>query len=310
MLNQNTLNQVALVTGATGFIGEHLCKTLIDSGWYVHALVRPTSNVSRLELLGESFHIHKIGFSEIGEIIDVVGSVMPDSIFHLAASQIYEHSPCDIDALLESNIRLGTQILEAMHLHGVGVFINTGTYWQHYEGYKYDPVCLYAACKKAFQDLIVYYRNVRKIKATTLLLTDTYGEEDTRKKVLALLVEAAFTSKELYLTPGEQYIDLVHVSDVVSAFLSADKLLKSGSQYADAYAVSSGRQVSIRQLARLIEEYTGDQINAKWGVRSYQPRQMMTVNMAEPRLPNWSASVSLEEGISRVAEAIKSENLL
>lgn len=310
MYSANVLKQIALVTGATGFIGQHLCKALIDGGWEVHALVRSTSNVRQLELLGESFHLHTIGSSGTQEIIDVVGAVMPDSVFHLAATQLYEHSPADIEALLESNIRLGTQILEAMYLHGVGVFINTGTYWQHYAGRNYDPVSLYAACKKAFQDLIVYYRNVRKIKATTLLLTDTYGEEDIRKKILALLIEASFTGKELDLTPGEQNIDLMHVSDVVNAFLYADKLLKSASQYEEVYSVSSGRQVSIRQLARLIEEYTGKHINAKWGARSYQPRQIMTMTMTEPKLPNWHASVSLEEGIGRVAEAIKLGDIL
>jgi nucleoside-diphosphate-sugar epimerase len=310
MFNANVSNEVALVTGATGFIGEHLCKNLINSGWDVHALVRSTSNVRRLELLGASFHLHTIGSSGTQEIIDIVGAVMPDSVFHLAATQLYEHSPADIDALLESNIRLGTQILEAMHLHGVGVFINTGTYWQNYTSRKYDPVSLYAACKKAFQDLIVYYRNVRKIKATTLLLTDTYGEEDIRKKILALLIDAAVTGKVLELTPGEQNIDLMHVSDVVNAFLYADKLLKSVSQYEEVYSVSSGRQVSIQQLARLVEKYTGEHINAKWGARSYHPMQIMTVSMIEPKLPNWHVSVSLEEGIGRVTEAIKLGNVL
>ena len=102
----------------------------------------------------------------------------------------------------------------------------------------------------------------------------------------------------------------MHVSDVVNAFLYADKLLKTASQYEEVYSVSSGRQVSIRQLARLIEEYTGKHINAKWGALSYQPRQIMAVTMTEPKLPNWCASVSLEEGIGRVAEAIKLENVL
>jgi len=295
MHTTNTPNQIALVTGATGFIGGSLCKTLIDSGWEVHALVRSTSNVRPLELLGKLFHIHIIETSETQEIIDIVGAVMPNSVFHLAATQLYEHSPADIDSLLESNIRLGTQILEAMCVHGAGIFINTGTYWQYYAGRKYDPISLYAACKKAFQDLIVYYRNVRGIKATTLLLTDTYGEEDTRKKIMTLLIEASYTGRELELTPGEQSIDLVHVSDVAHAFLYADKLLRSGCQYEDVYSVSSGRLVSIRLLARLM---------------SYPSRQIMKVTMPEPKLLNWNASVSLEEGIGRVAEAVKPHHAL
>lgn len=310
MQNANIPKQIALVTGATGFVGGCLCKKLIDNDWEVHALVRLTSNIRKLELLGGSLYIHVIRSSETQEIIDIVGEVMPSSVFHLAATQLYEHSPADIDSLLESNIRLGTQILEAMCIHAVGVFVNTGTYWQYYAGGEYDPISLYAACKKAFQDLIVYYSHVRGIKSTTLLLTDTYGEEDTRKKILTLLIEASYSRNMLDLTPGEQCIDLMHVSDVVNAFLYADMLLRSASQYEDAYSVSSGRLVSIRQLAGLIEEYTGKSINAKWGMRSYPPRQIMKVDMMEPSLPGWVASVPLEKGIARIAEAIKRRKVL
>ena len=94
----------ALVTGATGFIGGCLCKSLIDGGGEVHALVRSTSNIRQLETLGESFYVHIIRSSEMQEIIDIVGAVMPGSIFHLAATKLYEHSPADIDSLLESNM--------------------------------------------------------------------------------------------------------------------------------------------------------------------------------------------------------------
>jgi dihydroflavonol-4-reductase len=43
--------QRALVTGASGFIGGHLTRALVDRGVHVRCLVRPTSNVQRLQLL-------------------------------------------------------------------------------------------------------------------------------------------------------------------------------------------------------------------------------------------------------------------
>jgi nucleoside-diphosphate-sugar epimerase len=41
-----------LVTGATGFIGPHLAKRLVQEGYHVRALVRPVTNASALESLG------------------------------------------------------------------------------------------------------------------------------------------------------------------------------------------------------------------------------------------------------------------
>lgn len=40
---------LALVTGSTGFIGSHLCRALLDAGWQVRALHRPTSSLAALE---------------------------------------------------------------------------------------------------------------------------------------------------------------------------------------------------------------------------------------------------------------------
>jgi nucleoside-diphosphate-sugar epimerase len=69
-----------LVTGATGFIGTHLTRRLAESGHGVTCLVRPTSNVDRLEPLGVRF--------AMGDVRDA-DSLRPaveksDIIYHLA----------------------------------------------------------------------------------------------------------------------------------------------------------------------------------------------------------------------------------
>ena len=91
----------------------------------------------------------------------------------------------DIKEMINSNIMFGTQILEAMVLHSVPYFVNTGTYWQHFDGKSYNPNSLYAATKQSFQDilklacLVLYYFAVRfllnievffRIKRTVLYL--------------------------------------------------------------------------------------------------------------------------------------------
>ena len=72
----------ALVTGATGFLGAHLCQQLLSEGWQVYALCRSQQKAKALD---PSIHI------VIGDILNIesVSEKLPesmDAVFHTAAS--------------------------------------------------------------------------------------------------------------------------------------------------------------------------------------------------------------------------------
>ena len=52
--------KVALVTGATGYIGSRLAKALVGDGWKVHALLRDASDSSELEKFGKQIKLHHL----------------------------------------------------------------------------------------------------------------------------------------------------------------------------------------------------------------------------------------------------------
>src|SRR5450830_1500749 len=105
--------RVALVTGATGFVGGHLVRRLLVDGWETHAIVRPSSNATTLrDVLGSS-NVHEHDGSTSG-LINIVGSVHPLAVFHLASAVITDYVAVAIEPLIRSNILFGTQLLEAM----------------------------------------------------------------------------------------------------------------------------------------------------------------------------------------------------
>jgi nucleoside-diphosphate-sugar epimerase len=65
-----------LVTGATGFIGKHLVKTLAQQGKTIRCLVRKTSDTRYLENLGVEFHygdlLSKDSLKDIAKGINIV----------------------------------------------------------------------------------------------------------------------------------------------------------------------------------------------------------------------------------------------
>jgi nucleoside-diphosphate-sugar epimerase len=132
----------------------------------------------------------------------------------------------------------------------------------------------------------------------TVELSDTYGADDRRSKVLQLLVEAHRTQQPVGLSPGEQVVDLVHVDDVVDALLRAVPLADA---QARSYAVH-GDPVVLRDFVALVGDVLGSAVPVEWGARAYRPREMMQPWRHWPRLPGWRPTIALREGLTALLQ--------
>ena len=289
---------IALVTGATGYIGANLCAYLLQHNWTVYALVRSTSDATYLQsVTGKNVYLHQV--EEGGRNIPkVIAEAKPEVVFHVASLFLAEHKYENISELIQSNITFGTQVVDAMVKQGVNKLINVGTAWQHYNDSEYDPVCLYAATKQAFEDILTYYKNAHSLQVITLKLFDTYGPRDPRRKLLALLCNAAASGQELVMSAGEQQIDLVYLDDVMHAFACAVQELDKGRT--GSYAIASGRGVSLRELVDIMEDISGRKLNISWGGRPYRQREVMVPWNQGCALPGWKAQVPLEIGLKKL----------
>lgn len=287
----------ALVTGATGFVGSHLVDDLIRKGWEVHSLLRTSAQGDDSRQLG---HRHIWDDSTDG-LLRIMSAARPDTVFHLASLFLAQHRSEDVVPLVESNVRLGGQLLEAMSRSGVDCLVYAGTSWQHFENKPYSPVCLYAATKQAFADILRYYTEAASIRAVTLTLYDTYGPGDRRPKLFSMLRQAASNTVALEMSPGEQLLDLVYIDDVVAAFEGAHDMLHSVSMRGvEEFAVTSGRAVPLKEVVACYTRVTGKMVNINWGGRPYRAREVMVPWNCGRILPGWRAEISLEEGIRRM----------
>ena len=263
-----------LVTGATGFVGQHLLPYLEKKGHEVYALVRPSTDGSKVY----TNHLY-VFEDDIEHLASYLLENHVDGIIHLASLYIAEHKPEDIKNIVTSNVYLGTAVMEAAVKAGVKWFLNTGTIWQNYnvEPYsdRYCPVNLYAASKQAFMDMAKYYTEVSDIKFCTLKLCDTYGANDTRRKIFALFEQIAKSGECLKMSPGDQKLDIVHIDNVVRDFEALAEKLDNGEQLREEYVVSSGRQKSLKEIAKQYEIDHQVILNIEWGGRPYRKREVM-----------------------------------
>lgn len=208
-----------LITGATGYIGSHIAKKLIENGYQVCALIRKTSDIHKYPLPQTVTYAMHDGTS--ASVIEIVRSERPDCVIHTAARFIAEHNSMQLESLLTDNIVFSTSLFEGMRQSGCKYVINTTSSWEHYQGAEYDPVCLYAATKRAVTDLLKYYCEAEQIKAITLCIFDTYGPNDLRGKLIEKFFEIAQSGETLFMSGGQQQINYVYIDDVVEAYLQA-----------------------------------------------------------------------------------------
>jgi nucleoside-diphosphate-sugar epimerase len=275
--------KVAL-TGGNGFIGTHLRRRLLEGGDSVTLIPRGVGKND----LEDSFRRER-----------------PDLVIHLASYFVAEHKPEDADLLVESNLRFPLQVLEAMAGVGMKRLLNTGTSWQHYRDADYNPVCLYAATKRAFVDLLRYYEEAHGFSTVSLELFDTYGPGDRRPKLIPKILASIRDGGELSLSPGEQKVDFTYVDDVVDAYVTAarrltGRLQESGSEV---FSVRSGAAVDLRELMGIVARATGREPKVRWGERPYREREVMTPWKGGIPLPEWRARTGLEEGLRRTWRA-------
>lgn len=293
-----TEKNIALITGATGFIGSNLVHHLTTRGWEVHCFVRISSDKSVLDSSKVIFHTTDGSFESIDRVMK---SVQPDVVYHLASLFLAQHTAADIDALCASNVSFPTKLVEAMVENKVFNLVNVGTAWQHYHLKTYNPVCLYAATKEAFETILKYYIGISALKVTTLKLFDTYGPNDTRKKLFWALVNSLKNGSSLEMSPGQQKMDLVYIDDVVRAFERAGERMVSGrSRQWETFSINSKKPRTLKQVVALFEKTAGQSLSVQWGNKPYRTREVMEPWKGTPWLPGWKPTVSLEQGLKKL----------
>lgn len=287
-----------LITGGTGFVGRHLIRRS-KKEHDLCALVRPSTNLDFLKKEKIKYYIFD---DNVEKLISFMQKEKFDGVIHLASLFLTIHESRDIRNLIDSNIYLGSVILEASAKSHTKWFLNTGTFWQHYKNRDYSPVNLYAATKQALEDIAKYYIETSDINFVTIRLSDTFGPNDTRTKILNVWNKISVSGESLDMSKGAQIIDINYVDNVIDGYFQMINLLKRDRKKTlngKSFVISAKEKLSLKRLAQVFEKVMKKKLNINWGKKEYRFREVMRPWKNGKKIPGWIPRVSIEEGIKK-----------
>ena len=294
-----------LITGASGFLGQHLVKKLKEHG--SNHLYIPSSkelNLTKLEnckkaVRGKDIVIHlaaKVG--GIGYNREVPGEMF------------YE------------NIMMGAQLMHEAHSAGVKKFVALGTICCYpkftpvpfkeenlWDGYPEETNAPYGLAKKMLLVQSQAYRDQYKFNSIFLLPVNLYGPGDNfdpkSSHVIPALIkkfyEAKLKNKDEVVVwgSGRATREFLYVEDAAEAIVLATlKYNKS-----DPVNIGAGFEISIKDLAKLIKKITGFKGKLTWDKTKPdgQPRRMLDTSRARKEF-GFKSKTQFEEGLKKTIE--------
>ena len=270
-----------LITGASGFIGSHLLKKLSTLDAQIFCLVQDQSRFK----IKSGPSIEVLPYKTFDEIENLLKNIKFDYVFHLATYYSRQHIPQEIQKITNTNLTFGTYILEHIRKNE-GVFVNTDTFFYLQGTEMVIPENLYAASKAAFNEILKFYSINSKLRILNLVLTDTYGPQDPRDKLVNQMMKSMRGEDvQIFLNNPDKEISLIHVDDTVEALISVMEKSQAifGDQKYRSYSLQPQQVFTLKALAEKLKKLKPKmQLEIAAESKTANPRYVK-----RPILPNW-----------------------
>ncbi len=281
-----------LITGVTGNMGSLLAKKLLELNCNLVGLKRSFSDMRNVKDIANNMSWVDIDT----EGIEAAFCEIPDCVVHTATC--YGRLNETPNEIMEANFLFPFKVLQCAVQNGVKRFFNTDTVFPEY-------INMYALSKHSFRRAGGYFVDHGGIKFVNLRIGHMYGHKDKTYQFVPFLINACLSNiSSINLTEGVQKLDFVHVSDVVEAFVTV--MLYNG-ELLNSYDVGCGSLVTVRELAALVKEITGSNVEFNFGAVPYRKHEIMVsdINIASLEKLGWRPKISLYEGLKATVNSFR-----
>jgi len=295
-------------TGATGFIGSHLCRRLLDDGAEVHALTSTVSSVYPVRLVDIRDRITLYGgnLNDSGAMSAVVEQADPKVVFHLGAYTHVGKSWDRVDECIQTNIHGTVNLLQALARGNYERFIYTSTsevYGDIEVPFREDalvnPNSPYSVSKYAGERFCRMLFRGKQWPIVVVRPFNAYGPAQSPDRIIPEIIVKALRGEHLAMTEGRQTREFNYVEDLADGFVRAATV--PGIE-GEVFNIGGGEEISMRHLATTVLELMGDPITPDFGALPGRPTEIWSmrsdVTKATERL-GLPPARPLREGLER-----------
>jgi dihydroflavonol-4-reductase len=240
-----------LVTGGTGFLGQHVVRHLCDRGDSVRVLARASGN-------GSALPVTDIVYGDIRDRDAVENAVKDrDAVIHLVSN--FRKGGSDKKEAYAVNV-IGTQnVLEACLKFNVKKLVHCSTIGVHgdvkeipaNEETPYNPGDLYQETKLIAEQKVWEFYRQTKLPISVVRPISMLGPGDERMlKLFRMIKKGRF----IMVGDGKAFFQPAYIDDVVQGFmLCLDKEQSIG----EAFIIGSDQYLPLKELVQIIADELG-----------------------------------------------------
>ena len=298
-----------LMTGSSGFIGQHLTARLKDHN--VHHMVSDLRD-------------HKA-------VTDEVIAVKPDIIVHLAARTEVEQSFYEQITFSEINYVGTVNLIEAAaKVKNLKNFVFASTMevygWQPIsdevekhtipdnfvafdENTQPNPNAPYAVAKYGCEKYLEYAHRCLDLPFTAFRQTNCYGRKDNDYFVTEQIISQMLVSDECNLGYAEPYRNFIYVDDMLDAWQT---VIENPDKCNDGmiFTIGPDNPIKIKDYAELIAKKIGFTGNINWNTKLFRAGEIYWLNSNNTLITErlgWEPKVSLDEGLDKTIDYWRSK---
>lgn len=300
-----------LITGVSGFIGQHLVREFTDHELF-GLYERPDSRAKNPQIPPHRQHVCDL--RDAAQVEYVVDRVQPDIVLHLAARSEVANSfenyreVSDINYLgtvtLAEACRKSTDLTlfvmaSTMETYGHQDPAN-GPFTEQTPQY---PMAPYAVAKLACEKYLAYMRYAYQFPSLTLRQTNSYGRTDNDFFVVERIVTQMLRGDVCNLGDPDPARNFLFIDDLVALYRA---IVDSPQKVAGETLVTGpDNALTIRELADKVRAMLGWRGQVNWHTI---PRRVGEINYLNSvpskagQLLGWAPKVGLDEGLAHTIE--------
>jgi UDP-glucose 4-epimerase len=298
--SQHFFGKTLLVTGASGFIGTHLCRELQVQGAIVHGISRhpPTDPLNAMRWW-------QADLEDIASVRSVMGQVKPDIVYHLASNVTGSRAIEYVLPTLQSNLVSTVNLLITSNEMACQRIILAGSLEEPDDDRGLPPTSPYAAAKGAGSQYARMFYDLYQTPVVTARIFMVYGPGQNARFLIPYVISTLLAGEAPKLSSGKRPVDWIYVDDLVAGLLAMAHAPQIAGQTID---LGSGALTTVRAVVDRLVNCVDARIVPAFGAmpdRSQERVRVANTVEAYQKL-NWKAGTSLEEGLRITVDWYKS----